>query len=76
MVTKMNIIDFVKVEFMAELLYWITLDCTVVPNGVATQCICYTNRHTINGITEAYISINGLFIYADSNKIKYQLLPF
>ncbi len=34
---KLNIINFVKVEFIAELLYWIALDCTDVPNKVTTE---------------------------------------
>ena len=33
----MNSKSFVKVEFMAELLYWIALDCTGVPNKVAGE---------------------------------------
>ncbi len=33
-----------KVEFMAELLYWITLDCTGVLNVVADRCI-YSGYH-------------------------------
>lgn len=30
----------VKVELMAELPYWIVLDCSCVPNKVATGCMC------------------------------------
>lgn len=30
----------VKVEFMAELMFWITFDCTGVPNKVVNECIC------------------------------------
>lgn len=33
-----NIRNIVKVEFMAEMLYWIPVDCTDVPNQVATEC--------------------------------------
>ena len=32
-------ISFVNIEFMAELLYWIALDCTGVPNEVVGECI-------------------------------------
>lgn len=32
-------ISFVKVEFVAELLYWISLHCIVVPNEVASEGI-------------------------------------
>lgn len=28
----------VKVKFMAELMYWIVLDCVGVPNKVASKC--------------------------------------
>ncbi len=35
--SKLNIIILVKLEFMAELLYWIILDSTGVPNKVATE---------------------------------------
>ncbi len=34
----------IKVEFMAELLYWIALDCTGGFNVVAGQCI---SKHSI-----------------------------
>ncbi len=33
------IINFMKVEFIAELLHWIALDCTGVPNKVADERI-------------------------------------
>ncbi len=39
---KLNLINFVKVEFIAELLYWIALDCIGVPNKVATDCVQIT----------------------------------
>ncbi len=32
---------FVKVEFISELLYWIALNFTGVPNKVATECRNY-----------------------------------
>lgn len=35
--SKLNIIIFVKAVFMAELLHWIALHCTGVPNDVASQ---------------------------------------
>ncbi len=38
---KGNIINFVKVEFTADLLYWITLDCTGVPNKGAWVYIMF-----------------------------------
>ncbi len=31
---------------MAELLYWITLDCTGVLNEVASWCVQFLNPHT------------------------------
>lgn len=34
---KLNIISFVKAEFMKELLHWITLDCTSVAHAVASD---------------------------------------
>lgn len=34
----LNIIIFLKAEFMGELLYWITLDCKGVPHE-ASECI-------------------------------------
>ncbi len=34
---KLNIMNFVMVEFIAELLYWIALNYIGVPNKVATQ---------------------------------------
>ncbi len=36
---KTIIIFIIKVDFMSELLYWITLDCTGVPDEVDTECI-------------------------------------
>lgn len=36
--SKMNIIIFVKVEFMAELWCWTALDFTGVPTKVASEC--------------------------------------
>lgn len=27
-------------DFMSDLLYWITLNCTAVPNKVLSGCIC------------------------------------
>lgn len=35
---KKNIINFVKVEFKAERLYCIALDCTGVPNKMTRVC--------------------------------------
>ncbi len=37
-------ISFIKVEIMAELLHYITVECTGVPNEVAGRCI-----YTIKG---------------------------
>ena len=31
-------INFINIEFIAEVLYWIDLDCTGVPNEVAGDC--------------------------------------
>ncbi len=43
---KTELIIFVKVEFMAELLYWIALHFTGVPNKVATEYITYIQFYT------------------------------
>ena len=37
---RKNIIGIIKIDLMAEHLYWIAIDCTGVPNKVATECIC------------------------------------
>lgn len=37
--TKQKMISLIKVEFTAELSYWITLDGTGVPNEVAGECV-------------------------------------
>lgn len=34
-----HIIGIIKVNFIAEQLYWIPLDCTGVPNKVAIECM-------------------------------------
>lgn len=36
--TKLNIINIVKTDDMAELFHWIALDCVGVPNKVAAVC--------------------------------------
>lgn len=36
---NMIIIGIISVNFMAEQMYWIVLDCTGVPNEVATECM-------------------------------------
>lgn len=45
---KLNIINFAKVDFMAGLLYWITLDCTDVLNKVSTECITLVQNYLLN----------------------------
>lgn len=37
--THLNISNFVKIDVMAELLYWIATDCTGVPNKVAKKVL-------------------------------------
>ena len=57
---KLNIIDFVKVEFMAKYLYWVALDCASVHNKVAAECP--GNRHTNDVITETFYMQFALWI--------------
>lgn len=54
---KLRNYNLVKVEFIAELLYWIAVDFTGVLNEVASECICCNLSYCYN----FYISLLDLY---------------
>lgn len=41
-----------KVKFMAELLYWIALDCTGIPNEVGGECMLIGKSYNWNTVPQ------------------------
>lgn len=44
MTVSKSITGIIEVNLMEEQLYWIEVDCTDVPNKVATECIMNTSK--------------------------------